>query len=389
MNERQQLEQAIAFQESLRGTVEDALIDLTISALQRQIEQLKPAPAHQRKLVTILFADIVGSTSVIRDLDPEENLEIMDRGLKRMSVPVSEHGGHVTRFSGDGFKAVFGAPVARENDPEMAIRAGLGILEVVRIYADELQAQWGIGGFQVRVGINTGLAALGGLTEAEDTVMGSTVNLAKRIESAAPPGGVLISHDTYRHVRGIFDVEPLKTIEVRGFEEPVQVYLVERARPRAFWTRTLEVEGIETRMVGRDRELQYLEDALRDLLDDGQGGLITISGEAGVGKSRLLYEFENWIELLPEYVLFFQGRGRRETQHQPYTLLRDVFTYRFQIQEHDSLEQVHQKLETGFGEAFGMDERGQKRVHIIGQLLGLDFHTSPHLQRPPRFPYSD
>ena len=282
MNERQQIEQAIAAQENLRGTVEDTLIDVTIDALRKQLEQLQPAPEHQRKLVTILFIDIVGSTSMIRDLDPEENLEVMDRGLKRMSVPVSEHGGHVTRFTGDGFKAVFGAPVGRENDPEMAIRAGLGILEVAHAYAEEIQAHWGIGAFQVRVGINTGLAALGGLTEAEDTVMGSTVNLAKRLESAAPPGGVLISHNTYRHVRGVFNVDPREPVVVKGFEEPVQVYLVESARPRAFWTRTLEVEGIETRMVGRDRELGQLQTVLRDLLDHGQGGFFTISGEAGV-----------------------------------------------------------------------------------------------------------
>ena len=123
MSEREQLEQAIAAQENLRGVVENSLIDVTIAALRVQLEHLQPAPEQQRKLVTILFIDIVGSTSMIRDLDPEENLEVMDRGLKRMSVPVSEHGGHVTRFSGDGFKAVFGPPVARENDPEMAILA--------------------------------------------------------------------------------------------------------------------------------------------------------------------------------------------------------------------------------------------------------------------------
>jgi len=380
MDVRQQIEQAIALQEGMRGTVEDALIDITIAALRKQLEELPPALEQQRKLVTVLFVDIVESTNMIRDLEPEENLEIVDRGLKRLSVPISKHGGHVTRFTGDGFKAIFGAPLAREDDPEMAIRAGLGVLEVADAYANELQTQWGIADFHVRVGINTGLAALGGLTEAEDTVMGSTVNLAKRIESAAPPGCVLISHNTYRHVRGVFNVKPLDPIFLKGFREAVRVYQVEDAKPRAFWVRPLEIEGIETRMVGRERELKILQAALQDLLESGQGGIITINGEAGVGKTRLLYEFNIWIELLPQFVRFFQGRGRRETQYHPYALLRDLFTSRFQITEHDSLEQVHQKLEEGFGEAFGMDEQGKSKAHLLGQLLGFDYHSSPYLQ---------
>ena len=106
---------------------------------------------------------------------------------------MEENGGHVVRFMGDGFKAVFGMPKAHENDPEMAIRAGLGVQEIAQQLGGELKTQWSILDFQVRVGINTGLVALGGMTEAEDTVMGSAVNLAKRVESAAPPGELLIS----------------------------------------------------------------------------------------------------------------------------------------------------------------------------------------------------
>ena len=115
---------------------------------------------------------------------------------------------------------------------------GWGSWKSLRRLGSELETQWGISDFQVRVGINTGLAALGGMTEAEDTVMGSTVNLAKRVESAAPPGGLLITHNTYRHVRGIFDVEPRKSIKAKGFDEPIQVYLVLGIKSRAFRVRT-------------------------------------------------------------------------------------------------------------------------------------------------------
>jgi class 3 adenylate cyclase/tetratricopeptide (TPR) repeat protein len=379
MNERQKLEQAITTQESFRGTVDDTIIDLTIAVLYEKLDQLEPPPQQQRKQMSILFADIVDSTGLIHDLDPEENLEIIDHALKRLSAPVEQHGGHVTRYMGDGFKAVFGKPVAHENDPEMAIKAGLSILEVARTYADELAARRDITDFQMRVGINTGWVATGGETEAEDTVVGPAVNLAERVQSAAPPGGLLISHNTYIQVRGLFYVDPLPKIEVKGFDEPVQVYLVESVRPRTFWTRTPVFVGVETRMVGRETELGDLQSALQDLFQRDQGGMITISGEAGVGKSRLLYEFESWVHLIPEYVFFFKGRGRQETQRQPYSLLRDLFTIRFQIQENDRLTEVHEKLETGFGEIFGLDEHGMRKAHIIAQLLGFDFSTSPQL----------
>ena len=151
MDDRQRIEQAIAAQESLRGTVGDEVIDETIKMRRKELAHLEK-PEQQRKLVTILYADIVGSTNIVKHLDPEDALEIMDGSLKRLAAPVEDHGGHVARFMGDGFKAVFGMPKARENDPEMSIRAGLGILEVAHELGLELATQSGISEFQVRVG---------------------------------------------------------------------------------------------------------------------------------------------------------------------------------------------------------------------------------------------
>ena len=379
MDERQRIEQAIAAQESLRATVGDEVVDETISMLRRELAHLE-TPEQQRKLVTILYADIVGSTNIVKLLDPEDALEIMDGSLKRLAIPVEEHGGHISRFTGDGFKAVFGMPKAHENDPEMAIRAGLGILEAAQELGGELDTQRGISDFQVRVGINTGLAALGGMTESEDTVMGSTINLTKRVESAAPPGGLLITHNTYRHVRGVFDVEPRESITAKGFDELIPVYHVVSVKPRAFRVQTRGVEGVETRMVGRKVELIALQEAYRNAIEGKQTQVVTVVGEAGVGKSRLFYEFDNWIELLPDELRYFQGRGRQETQNLPYAILKDVFTFRFQIQESDAAREVQEKIEAGFGEMLGVDEEGQMRAHITGQLLGFDFSTSQHLK---------
>ena len=125
---------------------------------------------------------------------------------------------------------------------------------------------------------------LGGETEGEDTTKGPAVHLAARLQSAAPPGGMLVSHDTYRHIRGVFNVEAWEPLKVKGFDEPVQVYHILNAKPRAFRSYTRGVEGVETRMVGRQSELKYLQDALLSAIEDSEGQVVTIMGEAGVGQ---------------------------------------------------------------------------------------------------------
>ncbi len=135
-------------------------------------------------------------------------------------------------------------------------------------------------------------------------------------------------------------------------------------------------------MVGRETEFKYLQDALLTAIEEGEGQVVTICGEAGVGKSRLLYEFQNWIELQPptHAVRFFLGRGRQEAQGLPYSLLRDLFAFRFQVLDDDTGGQARQKIEAGFCDVFGQDEEGVMRAHILGQLLGFDFSASPHLK---------
>jgi len=212
-------------------------------------------------------------------------------------------------------------------------------------------------------------------------VTGETVNLASRIQNLAPPGGVLIPHDTYRHLRGVFDVLALEPVQVKGLAEPLAVYQVLQAKPRAFRPVVRGVEGIETPLVGRQAELKTLQDALLGAVEEHEGQVITVCGEAGVGKSRLLYEFQNWFELLPQRVRLFQGKARQEAQGLPYALLRDLFAFRFQVLDDDPTDKVRQKLEIGFEEIFGDGEEGMMRSHFLGQLLGYDFSLSPHLER--------
>ena len=387
----ERLKTTIAEMEAQREALGDAVVQKAMQPLQEKLEELtrllevsRPGlpdkPIQQRKLLTILFMDIVGSTSIIQHMDPEDVSEAFDLNLKRLAQPVEDHGGRVTSFMGDGFLAIFGAPIAREDDPERAVRAGLAIIQLAKDIAEELKKDWDIQDFKVRVGVNTGLIILGGETEGEDTTKGPAVNLAARLQSAAPPGGMLVSHDTYRHIRGVFDVETCEPLNVKGFDDPVRVYRILRTKPRAFRSYTRGVEGVETRMVGRHDELKYLQDALLSAIEEGEGEVVTIIGEAGVGKSRLLYEFQNWIELLPPPAIrLYEGKAHQEAQGMPYELLRDMFEFRFQLQENDTREAVQEKVKFGFLEVFGEGDEGQMRAHILGQWLGFDFSTSPHL----------
>lgn len=385
-NDQEQVEQlrnAIATLEAQRDVLGEAVVEASLAALRKQLAELEAESGitgRHKKLVSVVFVDVVDSTKIGQHLEPDEILEIMDGCLQRLSIPIAQYGGRVTRFKGDGFKAVFGEPVAQENDAEMAVRAGLAIQEDARAFAVELQEKRQISNFAVRVGVNTGMVAIGGFTESDDTVMGLTVNLGARLESAAPPGGLLISQATYQHVRGMFEIEPLPPVVAKGFPEPVKVYLVKGSRPREFRNRTRGVEGVVTRMIGREAELKRLQDVYYACTEDKEFQIVTVIGEAGVGKSRLLEEFEIWLDQQAGETDLLKGRSSPELQESPYSLLRDVFGQRFQIQASDKVRDVYQKFESGIGEAFTGEAYAVMQAHFIGQLLGFEFGDSPHLQ---------
>ncbi|MFN2243475.1 MAG: adenylate/guanylate cyclase domain-containing protein, partial [Anaerolineae bacterium] len=292
MTEREQLEQAITQLEAQRATLGDGVVDASIAALHEKLAALERTP-EQRKQVTILFADISGYTALSETMDAEELSELMNALWERIDAVIVEHGGHIDKHSGDGVMALWGVDVVRENDPDRAIRAALAMQAALT----EVKAGHNI---NMRIGLSTGPVLLGTLgTTGEFSIFGDTVNLASRLEGLAPTGGVLISHDTYQHVRGVFDVLEQEPVQVKGKARLVQSYVVQRAKPRAFRMSTRGVAGIATRMVGRDAELLMLQNMFHDAIEDGEAQLVTIVGEAGVGKSRLLYEFEKWIELLP------------------------------------------------------------------------------------------
>jgi predicted ATPase/class 3 adenylate cyclase len=380
MNELEQLRQAITALETQRAVLGDAIVDAALAPMREKLAALtaQETPADpQLKYLTILFTDIAGSTRLTQGLDPEDIMVLLDGALKHLSAVVEKFGGRATRFMGDGFKAVFGLDLAHEDDAERAVHAGLALLEAAKTFAAQVERDWGRRGFDIRVGINSGSVAVGGFSEAGDTIMGLTVNLAARLESAAPVGSVLISHHTYQHVRDVFDVQPLAPIIAKGFAEPVPVYMVVRAKPHSALAPKSGVQGVATRMIGRTAEFKQLQDIYHTVRQTGHTQAAIVLGDPGVGKSRLLYEFEHWLEQQPEPARYFKGRATSILSSTPYALLRDMFAETLGILDNDPVAVMRQKIETGLARI--LDSEADMKAHFIGALLGFDFGDSPHL----------
>ena len=289
-----ELEQAILRQDAALGAV--ARLAPSASPTPQRTEAGTPAHAEpeslatsrgmedERRPVTVLFADIVGSTALGERLEPDEAKVLVGECVTMMSRAVDEYGGTVQAYQGDGICAYFGVPTAHEDDPERAARTALRILEVVDGYARDIEAAWGISGFAVRVGVNSGPAAVGlvGSADPQAVALGDATNVAARLQSAAEPGTILVGHVTARRLEGRFEIGDRREIAVKGREEPVAACQLVRAKER-------EPRTSGAPVVGRDREVGVLHDVLRDLAS-GRGRVVLLTGPPGIGKTRLLTE---------------------------------------------------------------------------------------------------
>ena len=387
--ERHQLEVTIATLEAQRPVLGDAVVDMSVAPLRARLNALSTASeldsercVQALKQVTILFLDIVGSTALSLQLDPEEFHDIVDGVLRRGTKILVDHGGKVVSYAGDNIIAIFGGVESSEDAAERAVHAGLGLLRIGSdLQADVLQ-RFGLDGSNVRVGVHTGPVLLGGGVQADNTISGLSVNVAARMEQTAPPGAMRISHITYGMVRGVFDVEPQAPVRVKGIDAPMLTYLVRRAKPRAFRVTSRGIEGVATRMIGREVELEMLQDAFLQLCQQRRLEVLLIVAEAGLGKSRLLYEFGNWADVRPEVFTIFRGSANPQSQLQPYGLLRDILAWRCQLLDSDSMEETKRKFEARLSEIFTDEgaDLASAHIHLLGQLVGLDFSESRHVR---------
>ena len=373
------LRRALEGMASMRSVLGDSVVDTTLAVLREQLSDLERQATQQdagntarRKLVTVLFADVSGFTAFSEHMDAEDVTDLVNDLWVRADRIIQEYGGHIDKHIGDAVMALWGTETAREDDAERAVRAALKIQEAFKEGAGTLP----IG---LKIGINSGQVLLGEVgTQGEFTAMGDTVNTASRLVSSARGGDILISRDTYELVRGVFDIQKQTPIRVKGKTGPLQTYVVQRVRPRAFRTGRRGVEGVTTRMVGREAEFNAIQSAFEQCVSSRHVSVVIVKGEAGLGKSRLIYEFEAWLDSRPHDYYLFKGRADEETMSLPYSLLRDVFSERFQILDSDSQAEARGKLMSGMASMAksGSDER----TAFIGELLGFDFSESPFVR---------
>ena len=376
----EQVSAAIAALEAQRAILGDAVVEIALAPLQRELAALQARDAHARqqlKQVSVVFVDVVGSTAIGQTLGPEEIHAVMDGALERFTAVVQKNHGRVLQYTGDGMLAAFGAGEASEDDVEDAIRAGLGIIEEARRLAPEMRRLYKVPDFNVRAGVHTGTVLLGGGVNAEGSIRGATVNVAARMEQTAPPGRLRISHDSYRHVRGLFEVTEQDPISVKGVDQPLVSYLVDRAKPRSFRVPNRGIEGVQTRMVGREAELGVLRSAFGSVTASCRAHAVTIVGEAGLGKSRLLAEFQQGLNIKACWLLLARAHPRSPLE--PYGLLHDMLAREFQIGESDPADVARRKLVDGLTPL--LPGEGEAPVHLLGHLIGLDFSASPHVQK--------
>jgi class 3 adenylate cyclase len=254
-------------------------------------------PRRERKIVTVVFADLVGFTALAESLDPEDVEAILRPYHERLRAELERHGGTVEKFIGDAVMAVFGAPMVHEDDAERAVRAALAIRDAVV----------GDGQLEVRIGVNTGeaLVNLDARPEAgEGMVSGDVVNTATRIQSAAPTDGILVGDATRRATEGAIEYRRAEPVEAKGKSEAVPVWEAVQATARA----AVEIRAANSPFVGRGRERELILGAFERIRDDASPQLVTIVGVPGIGKSRLVAELYAELERDPALTHWRHGR---------------------------------------------------------------------------------
>lgn len=386
---RAQLQQAIDYLTEQRDSLGEAAVLTTLEVLEEQLAALPEEPAvgqatgsppgEQRKQVTILFAAIDGFTRLSGATRNTARLRQIDLLWRRLDETILSHGGVVDKHMGDVIMGIFGAPVSREDDPERAVRCAMALRELVaeflaeQVTPDEDDLPL-LPNSVMRIGINTGQVSLGPVgSDFGQTVIGDAVNVASRLREAAQESGVYISRDTYRLIQNLFRVEALGDVSIKGRQTPIQVYRVLGALPRLFFPTSEGVEGVHVPMVGRERETAALGHMLRQAVADESGGLITILGDAGVGKSRLVREFYRHLEDYPFKPTIFQARTDQRLTGVPFSLFRDLLIRHFGIVEGDRATLIREKIVNGLSAMLPRYSEGElsEQALLIGQLVGL------------------
>ena len=362
---REQLQAAIGGLEDQRAILGDLAVDAAIEGLRRELNEIAAAVqpglplAGERKLVTVMFCDVSGYTALAEKMDPERARDLLNGLFDRLVPVVKKFDGTIDKFVGDEIVALFGAPIAHENDPERACRAALEMMEAVAAFNRTQKTDLGL-----HFGINTGQVVAGGVgtRERQDySVMGHAVNVAARLEDASCRGEILIGEQTQRQTAPFFEFERM-TLEVKGASAPVTAFRLLRARKVAGPTRG--ISGLHSPLVGRDGELDVLRKAM-STLQSGRGVVIAMLGEAGIGKSRLMAEARKDAG----EVSWHEGRAFSHTSGMSYWLVRDLLRDLIGLEDGGAGELEASLLQTRLRHVVG--ERASRVYPFLARFLEL------------------
>jgi class 3 adenylate cyclase len=333
----------------------------------------------ERKLVTVLFADVANYTAMSERLDPEEVHQIMDGCFKILMDEIHKYEGTINQFTGDGVMAIFGAPVAHENHAARACHAALSIQKAIGEYGEKVRKDCGVE-FKMRIGLNSGPVIVGSIGDdlrMDYTAVGDTTNLAARMESLASPGSILASRDTHRLVRDFFELRSLGEIEIKGKGEPQEPFELIKASEVETRIEAAAANGL-AKFVGRRNSMAALMEAY-EKVRSGSGQVVGIVGEAGVGKSRLLLEFRN--RLPHGKFTYLEGRCLHYGGTIPYLATLDILRSYFDIKEGDRKFVIKKKMEES---VLQLDEKLRDVLPPFQDLLSLKVDDEEYLGLEPK-----
>ncbi len=337
-----------------------------------------PGQQAERRLVSVLFADLVGFTTISESRDPEAVRDLLSRYFERASAIVQEYGGTVEKFIGDAVMAVWGTPTAHEDDAERSVRAALDLVDAVRRLGQEIDAD-----LQVRAGVLTGEAAVTVGATNQGMVAGDLVNTASRLQSAAAPGSVLVGEATYRAASGAISFEPAGDRDLKGKAAPVAAYRALRVvAKRGGIGRS---DQLEAPFVGRTAELRLLKDFHAATGEERRPRLVSIMGQGGIGKSRLVWEFQKYLDGVTEVAYWHYGRSPAYGEGITFWALAEMVRGRAGIAEGEDPAGARLKLSASLGEfVTDADERSWIEPGLL-QLLGLEDGAGANRQRETLF----
>lgn len=371
---RREIEQTIATLEANREVLTDDVFTLALETLREQLSELQTAPISQQNVpITILVADMSGFTSMSEFMDAETVRDTINAVWDRLDKVIVSWGGVVDKHVGDAVIALFGLPTAREDDAERAVQAALDMqMELTLFNERSTGVLTGRQDLHMRIGIHSGNVVLGAVGATNEyTAVGDAVNSANQLEKLCPVDGILISHPVYEKIHLFFDVETQSPARLGEGGKLTNVYTVEREKPQAFRQLRGRATFLDNRFVGRNEDLDYLQSVLQTSIENSTPQVVTLLGSTGIGKSRLLYEFDRLLQVMPDEIVMFKGGAADTAEWENYSLVRDIFINYYDIRRRNSPDVARRKLMTGLT-AFLHQDDALKQANTIAHLLNFE-----------------